>query len=312
MRLILWLPCFVLCACHGADSASLVRAELGPSRTPCPTERSPGPPARLLPRAEPLLTSNTSTDGPVDVQLAAARTAFEAGRPLTIGLTIQHDPGYHTYWRFPGVVGLATRIRWNLPPGFRAGPLRWARPERTKMAVYKVWGYERQVALLTDITPPAELASGQVVEIKADAMWMACAKDCNPGFKRFTLRVPVASVSSPRPCNSLFETMRRETPVSTLAWSFRAEASADGYRLTATPKTGALVVEDAYLFNSNSLVDSNRPQSFRATSDGGFVLDLHRWEYAENSSTLEGVLTCSRPLTVTGERSVSVVARLRD
>lgn len=308
MRLCFLLACLLLAACHGAGLLPVAETDLGPNYTPAPKESSPGSPARLLSHGTTRLATATRTSGPVDVQLAAERSAIRAGQPLTVGLIIRHDPGYHTYWRFPGVVGLATRIRWNLPPGFRAGPLRWARPQRSVMAGHEVWGYRRDVALLTEIVPPADLPPGRVVEIKADAVWMACANDCNPGFKNFTLRVPVARHSTARPCRALFESMRRETSRPCDAWSFRAQRTATGYRLIATPNDGAIEVRGAYLFNSNALVDSNRPQRFVASADGGFVLELDRWEYAGPAASLRGVLSSDSPLTTTGARFVTILA----
>ena len=313
MRNRLVFVCFVFSAC-GAGPGVLQPVgigDLGPNYTAVLAEASPGPRARVLASGVAQLETLTETKGPVDVQLATERTAIEPGRALTVGLIIRHDPGYHTYWRFPGVVGLATRIRWSLPPGFRVGPLRWARPERSRMASYGVWGYRRDVALLTEIIPPSDLIVGQCVEVRADAAWMACAKDCNPGFKSFSLRVPVARKSLARPSTRLFESMRRQSAVVSDAWSFVAERTASGYRLLATPQKGAVAVHDAYLFNSNALVDSNQEQVFSRASKGGFVLGLSRWEYAEASGLLVGILASEHPLTESGQRYLIVRARLR-
>ncbi|MEE2888050.1 MAG: hypothetical protein VX951_11535, partial [Planctomycetota bacterium] len=101
-----------------------------------------------------------------------------------------------------------------------------------------------------------------------------------------------------------------QAPRSCEAWSFAAERISTGYRLVAIPKDGALGVGGAYLFNSNALVDSNRPQRFTASPNGGFILELDRWEYARASASLRGVLQSEAPLSKTGARFVTVVAPL--
>lgn len=307
LRLLLVLFLF---ACQAVAPAPADDGALGPDFTPAPAQPAPGPAARLLPTGQPLLATQTRTAGPVDVQLASERSAFQPGRPLTVGLIIRHDPGYHTYWRFPGVVGLATSIRWNLPPGFRAGPLRWARPERSVMAGHGVWGYRRDVALLTQITPPLGLLPGALVELKAAAAWMACAKDCNPGFKNFTLRVPVARQAVPRSCAALFSSMRRQTSEPSPSWSFRAEPTSSGFRLIASPRGAPVELRRAYFFNSNAVVDSSRPQRFEARAGGGFVLELDRWELAQPCTILRGVLRCEVGSEHADARYIAVSAPL--
>ena len=81
------------------------------------------------------------------MQLVSDADAVVPGRTLTVGLHIRHRAGWHTYWKNPGTVGLATKIEWQLPAGCRAGELIWPQPQCTKMGVYTVWGYEGDVVL---------------------------------------------------------------------------------------------------------------------------------------------------------------------
>ena len=47
--------------------------------------------------------------------------AIRPGEPFTVGLHLEHGPGWHTYWQNPGIVGVPTSLDWNLPQGFVAG-----------------------------------------------------------------------------------------------------------------------------------------------------------------------------------------------
>src|ERR1700721_519533 len=66
----------------------------------------------------------------VTAQLLADSDAVVPGRPVTIGLHLQAQPGWHTYWQYSGDAGIPTRIDWTLPPGFQAGAIQWPLPEK--------------------------------------------------------------------------------------------------------------------------------------------------------------------------------------
>ena len=260
-------------------------------------ERASGPKSQVLgSSAQALLATTEPTEGPVQIQLVSEKTAIVPGRPLDVGLWIRHDPGYHTYWRFPGVIGLPTDLRWNLPDGFRAGPIRWAHPQKTKMAVYTVWGYEKPTLLITRIHVPENLKPGRMVEIRADARWMACARDCHPGFQSFYLRIPVARTASDHaPWAERFNRTRDLWARTTDAWTFHAEKTPTGYRLIGTPGPGARSDPGRiYFFNANRQIDSNTTQDFEKRADGSILLEMKRWEHASAAEHLEGIVRSSR------------------
>ena len=95
----------------------------------------------------------------LEIGLISESTGVTPGRPLTLGLHIHHLPGFHTYWKSPGIVGMATSIEWSLPEGFTASKIRWPYPQNTFMSKYPCHGYERDVTLIVDITPPEQILS---------------------------------------------------------------------------------------------------------------------------------------------------------
>jgi DsbC/DsbD-like thiol-disulfide interchange protein len=64
----------------------------------------------------------------VEAKLLADTTAVVPGQPFTAGLLLKMAPGWHTYWQFPGDAGIPTEIKWNLPPGWKSGPIQWPVP----------------------------------------------------------------------------------------------------------------------------------------------------------------------------------------
>ena len=77
------------------------------------------------------------------IQLVSEQSAIVPGQPFTVGLWLEHDRGSHTYWRFPGIVGVPTQMKWNLSRGWKADQLIYPEPERTLMFQIKAQGFDR-------------------------------------------------------------------------------------------------------------------------------------------------------------------------
>ena len=57
--------------------------------------------------------------------LVHAPEGIRAGQTFWLGLQIEHQPHWHTYWQNPGDSGLPTRLQWQLPAGLQAGEIAW-------------------------------------------------------------------------------------------------------------------------------------------------------------------------------------------
>ena len=56
--------------------------------------------------------------------------SLSAGKPAWLGLLIEHQPHWHTYWKNGGDSGGPTKIEWTLPAGVTAGEIQWPPPEK--------------------------------------------------------------------------------------------------------------------------------------------------------------------------------------
>jgi len=105
----------------------------------------------------------------VKAQLIADTDAIAPGKTFTAGLLLRMAPHWHTYWKFSGDAGLPSEIKWTLPPGWKAGEIQWPIPLRLKdPGDIETYGYEDEVLLMQQITPPASLADSSV-KLSADA-----------------------------------------------------------------------------------------------------------------------------------------------
>ena len=166
------------------------------------------------------------------IQLVQAETvanvnAVVPSEPFLVGVRLKMAPGWHTYWRYPGDAGIPTEIKWQLPPGWRAGEIQWPIPLKlTEPGDIQIYGYQNEVLLIQQITPPKNI-SGTTANFAAKVSWLVCEKICIPGDATVRLTLPVASTNTA--ANSdLFARFQKQLPRSpgaNFSASWKKEAS---------------------------------------------------------------------------------------
>ncbi|HYV29199.1 MAG TPA: protein-disulfide reductase DsbD domain-containing protein, partial [Candidatus Eisenbacteria bacterium] len=147
----------------------------------------------------------------VKAELLADTNAIVPGKPFTIGLLLRMAPAWHTYWAFSGDAGLPTELKWKLPSGWKIGEIQWPIPLKTiDPGDIETYGYEDEVLLMQEITPPQKLGDS-TVKLSAEADWLVCEKICIPGSATPQLELPVSTTN--QPANSeVFARYRRLLP----------------------------------------------------------------------------------------------------
>src|SRR5262245_5357667 len=163
----------------------------------------------------------------VKAELLADTNAIVPGKPFTIGLLLRMAPGWHTYWAFSGDAGLPTELKWKLPSGWKVGEIQWPIPlKTTDPGDIETYGYENEVLLMQEITPPQQL-NDSTVKLSAEANWLVCEKICIPGSATLQLELPVSTTN--QPANSeVFARYRHLLPQN---WPESNVASADWSRV---------------------------------------------------------------------------------
>lgn len=147
--------------------------------------------ALLMPAVAAAASPAVQTDH-LQSRLVAESTAAVPGRTLTLGLLLEHDPHWHTYWRNPGDSGLPTEIAFTLPDGVTAAPIAWPHPQRFVLSDIVNFGYGDRRLLPVSITIPADYA-GSTLPVRAAANWLICEVECIPGKAEYAFELPVAS-----------------------------------------------------------------------------------------------------------------------
>jgi thiol:disulfide interchange protein len=163
----------------------------------------------------------------VKAELLADTSVIVPGKSFTIGLLLRMAPGWHTYWAFSGDAGLPTELKWKLPSGWKVGAIQWPIPLKTiDPGDIETYGYENEVLLMQEITPPQKL-DNSTVKLSAEANWLVCEKICIPGSAIPQLELPVSTTN--QPANSeLFARYRHLLPQN---WPESNVASANWSRV---------------------------------------------------------------------------------
>ncbi|MDE2368579.1 MAG: thioredoxin family protein [Burkholderiales bacterium] len=127
--------------------------------------------------------------------VAQAPDGVVAGKPLWLGLKIDHQPHWHTYWKNPGDSGLPTTLDWTLPPGFTAGEIAWPTPQQLPIGPLLNYGYEGRLLLPVAVTVPAGFQA-DALDVKLHAEWLVCKDVCIPQSGDFALRLPAHAATA--------------------------------------------------------------------------------------------------------------------
>jgi DsbC/DsbD-like thiol-disulfide interchange protein len=189
--------------------ASVARGQSAPAASAGPVSPEDAHPARATLRC--------------DVSRIAPGQAFD------VGVLIDLDPLWHTYWLNPGESGSPAKITWNLPQGFEAGEIQWPLPMQFSKPGEPVgYGYEKQVLLRVQIKPPVNLTLREV-DLRASVRWLVCdANVCLPGQATLKKTLPVGRSSEPASAQE----------VATLA-AWKEKLPAIGYLAVAKPDSPA-------------------------------------------------------------------------
>lgn len=141
--------------------------------------------------------------------VAHAPQGIAAGQPVWLGLSIQHQPHWHTYWKNPGDSGLPTTLNWQLPAGFEAGEVMWPTPQRLPIGPLVNFGYEGQLLLPVKLVVPADFR-GDTLPVKLHAEWLVCKEVCIPEAGDLALSLPARSAWSSNA--ALFDTALARQP----------------------------------------------------------------------------------------------------
>ncbi|KFI08385.1 protein-disulfide reductase DsbD [Massilia sp. BSC265] len=184
--------------------------------------------------------------------LVHAPSGIQPGAEVWLGLRIEHQPHWHTYWLNPGDSGLPTTTAWTLPAGFTAGDIAWPTPKQLPLGPLMNYGYDGDLLLPVRLTVPPDYQGGPVpVKLRAD--FLICEEVCIPEFAELDTKLSPDPVSTHA---ALFQRAFDTAPVES-----------PGLKAAARIENNALVIE------ASGLPPAYRKQPLQLFPANGGVID---------------------------------------
>jgi thiol:disulfide interchange protein DsbD len=133
------------------------------------------------------------------------------GDTVMAGIHFRMDPGWHIYWRNPGLSGIATTNTWQLPKGVTAGEVQWPPPEKLPDPSFTTYIYENEVVLLVPLKLATDLPPGPL-EIKTGVDWQECEKVCVFGKATVQATLAIGSETNPSKDADLIAAWQKKLP----------------------------------------------------------------------------------------------------
>ncbi|MGB4248247.1 MAG: thioredoxin family protein [Pseudohongiellaceae bacterium] len=139
----------------------------------------------------------------IEVELISETSNVVPGQTLWVALRLTPTEHWHTYSRWQGDSGDATRLtNWQLPEGAVAGDIQFPTPTWLPFpgSDLVTFSYKEEVFLPVPITVPANL-EGDSFDISVFAEWQVCDEICLLGEATLSLSVPIQGdtlVTDPR------------------------------------------------------------------------------------------------------------------
>jgi suppressor for copper-sensitivity B len=132
---------------------------------------------------------------------AHARTRIVSAVPATgsaetvmLGLEIELEPGWKTYWRAPGEGGLPPRFDWAGSANLAGVAVSWPAPKRFEIGGMESIGYARHVILPLE----AKLARpGEALSLRLALRYAVCREICMLVEAKLALDLPAGEAGAP-------------------------------------------------------------------------------------------------------------------
>jgi len=229
-------------------------------------------------------------------RLIAPTTSIQADRPFDLGLLLEHEPNWHTYWRFPGDSGIPTSIELDLPAGFSVSEFAWPAPKIYIQAGLVNYVHEKQTLLIFTVTPATDWDPASHLRITGEATWLECDDaSCVPGGADLDLTLKVSD-SEPEPSRykDLFASARGklpdEDPGSLAVTAFR-DNDQRFLIVEAAPGTQLPPADTVRFFSTNGHVISRTAETINTYGDNGYLLTFAKDPFSNTMmDSLPGVL----------------------
>jgi thiol:disulfide interchange protein len=200
-------------------------------------------------------------------ELTSLAPQVSAGGTVQLGLVLTIEEHWHVYWVNAGDSGEPPDIKWTLPAGMTAEPMRFPAPQRLPLGPLMDFGYEDQVAFPMTLTVSPSMKPGKV-HLDARVNWLVCASVCLPGKAHLGIDLDVVAGPLPEPplvgaLGSAIASLPKPFPAT-----MSVSAIADANQILVTLKTGSEEEDAEFYPFDQDVIENAADQRLQTLPDG--------------------------------------------
>jgi suppressor for copper-sensitivity B len=181
------------------------------------------------------LSSDWTRDDAVGVRLVSGVEGVDDNTTIPLGLDVQLNDGWHTYWRSPGEAGLPPQLDWSRSQtdsgNLESATLLYPAPRRYTAYGLETIGYENHVLFPIDAVLRNK---GQALNADVDVDLLVCSATCVPKHYSLTLTVPKGPTTASPEANLLRQAHEQIPTDADSAGILLQGIANDGQNLTFT------------------------------------------------------------------------------
>ena len=238
-------------------------------------------------------TAPVADDKPkVSLRLVSEYNGLTPQAENRLAVVIDHEDGWHTYWRMPGDAGLPTSFSFTKPRDVRVTEPVFPIPERLDTTGLTSYGYSSETVFPFEVKVP-RFPAGMSAVIGVHVEYLACKNLCVPGEANLRIKLPYRVAPKPTKEADLIQKAVQLLPETADTTTVTAIYDEEHLEITV-PGTDVRVKQalDFFPLDADLLKHTEKPL-FRHTAEGSAQLVMKLSDrFAEKPlETIRGVLT---------------------
>lgn len=148
---------------------------------------------RFLPALSILITAISTSLGHAQEVHSKASLVMDGDsfvNGMRIGVQVDLEKGWHTYWENPGDVGAPASMDISSSQQIEQSDLTYPIPHRIRSDPFDFYGFENEVLFYKTVSMPSA-DSSKPVDLKIRFDWLVCQELCIPASKTFDITLPL-------------------------------------------------------------------------------------------------------------------------
>lgn len=219
-----------------------------------------------------ILDAAPQHSGQASAEITIQHSSLPAGGESWIALKLTPEAGWHTYWKNPGEMGMATSISWTLPKGIKISDLQFPAPHTFTSNDINSLGYDQEVTILAKLTAAPDITPAKL-SITGEASWLTCTPEaCEPGNIKTSIPLEITAKDTPAvttPADAEIKKSLNELPIVSSDWQATCLKQGDTIIVRVQPPAPSLITSGKFnaYFATPEIVSIPSEQTWKKDGD---------------------------------------------